>query len=364
MRHARVRVATVLLVSKPLAPPWNDGSKNLARDVAEGMTRHLPRVLVPPAATWRPRRAALEVVGAPAARGTLAHLAFGAPTDVWHFFFAPNPRTSRVAAILRRLRGTPSVHTVCSRPRDLRRARRLLFADRTVVLSKATEAALRDAGAEVTRIPPCAPPLSPPTEAARRDARARLGLPERAPVIVFPGDLEHGEGAARILAAHARRPGDAVLVMACRTKTPTAAAEERRLRASAGSGVVWIGETPAIHALLGAADVVALPSSDLYAKVDLPLVLIEAMRLGRAVVVADDAPAAELADGGGALAVPPDVDALTHALEHLLSDEAARAALGARARAVAAERYDAAPMVAAYERLYDELLLSRAGAPR
>ncbi|MEZ4335970.1 MAG: glycosyltransferase family 4 protein [Sandaracinaceae bacterium] len=349
-------MATVLLVSKPLAPPWNDGSKNLARDVAEGMTRHLPRVLIPADGPWRPRRAALEVLRGPASPSTLAHLALGAPADLWHFFFAPNPRTSHAARVLRRLRPTPTVHTVCSRPRDLSRAGRLLFADRTVVLSKATERALRDAGATVVRIPPCAPRLDPPTREAQRAARRRLGLPDGVPLIVFPGDLEHGEGATRVLGAHSLLQGDAVLAMACRTKTPAAAETERRLRATAREGVFWVGETPAIHDLLGAADVVALPSSDLYAKVDLPLVLLEAMRLGRPVVVAEDAPAAELAEDGGALAVAPDRDALAAALTTLLADDGARADLGARARRVAMERYDAAPMVAAYERLYDELL--------
>ncbi len=347
-------MATVLLVSKPLGPPWNDGSKNLARDVAEGMRAHFPRVLTHAAAPWRPRRAAVEVLEGRATLGTLAHLALAPRADLWHFFFAPNPRTSRAARALVRVRGVPSVHTVCSRPRDLERARRLLFADRTVVLSRATERALRDAGAEVTRIPPCAPDLEPPSDDARRAARARLGLPSDAPLVVFPGDLEHGEGATRLLDAHARELGDAVLVMACRAKSPAAKQAERRLRRATGPRVAWIGETPHIHALLGAADVVALPSSDLYAKVDLPIVLLEAMRLGRAVVVADDAPASELAEGGGAVAVSP--DALGATLARLLGDDAARAALGARARAVARERYDAAPMVAAYERLYDELL--------
>ena len=33
-------MATILLVSKPVEPPWNDSSKNLVRDLVLGMTRH------------------------------------------------------------------------------------------------------------------------------------------------------------------------------------------------------------------------------------------------------------------------------------------------------------------------------------
>ncbi len=361
-------MATVLIVSKPLSPPWNDGSKNLARDVADGMLRHTPRVITTESARWRPRRGAVAVTQRAAAGFSpglaeqvrvLAHLALGPRVDLWHFFFAPNAKSSGAARVLQRLRRTPTVHTVCSRPRDPSRAGRVLFADRTVVLSRATQRAFAEVGIEVDRIAPCAPALPVPTEDERNDARARLGLPLDAPIVVFPGDLEHGEGATRMLDAHARGRSDAVLVMACRTKTAGAKRAERRLRDRDRPRVVWLGETPHIHALLGAADVVALPSSDLYAKVDLPLVLLEALRLARPVVVAADAPAAEIADGGAAIAVEADVEALSHAIDGLFDDDEARRAQGERACVAARERYDARVMVAAYEALYDDLLGGR-----
>ena len=36
---------SVLFVSKPVAPPWNDSSKNLVRDLALGLTRYAPAVM-------------------------------------------------------------------------------------------------------------------------------------------------------------------------------------------------------------------------------------------------------------------------------------------------------------------------------
>lgn len=357
-------MASVLLVSKPVVPPWNDSSKNLARDVAGGMRRHSPRVFSRPGAAWQPARGSIEVLGsgrtgfAPsiASRlGVLRYLALGPRADLWHFFFAPNRRTSGVAGALSRLRSIPTVHSICSRPRDLRNASRFLFADRNVVLSRSTEDALRDAGARgVVRIAPAVPPLAVPDEDARRRSRERFGLPRGAPLIVYPGDLEHGAGAQRIIDAHARGRRDAVLVMACRDKTPAARDAEAALRRRTSARVHWVGETLDIHALLGAADVVALPSSDLFAKMDLPLVLIEAMWLERAVVVAEDSPAAELA--AGVLAVAPAIDAIAEAIDGLLGDDGARAALGEEARRTAARRYHPRAMVDAYEALYDEVL--------
>jgi len=72
------------------------------------------------------------------------------------------------------------------------------------------------------------------------------------------------------------------------------------------------------------------------------------------VVVADDSPAAELADG--VLAVPPHPEALAQVIDELLDDEHRRASLGQEARRIASERYHPRTMVDAYEALYDDVL--------
>ena len=41
-RVTPLRMAEVLFVSKPVAPPWNDSSKNLVRDIAGHLRRHSP----------------------------------------------------------------------------------------------------------------------------------------------------------------------------------------------------------------------------------------------------------------------------------------------------------------------------------
>lgn len=362
----------VLMVSKPVVPPWNDSSKNLARALAGAMRRHEAAVMTDGADPGLPARVCREPIYADAGRyqpglaaqlTVLRRLALGRRSDLWHFFFAPNPKSSAAGRALSLVRRRPTVQTICSRPRDPSRAKRLLFADKSVVVSRASRVQLLDAGIAPDRlvhVPPAVPRLEPPSEQARREARAHFGLPADAPVVVYPGDLEHSRGAQRSLRAFAASArDDAWLVMACRDKTSRAREAERALRdeaAELGERVRWIGETDRIHDLLGAADVVALPATDLYAKMDLPLVLLEAMFLGRAVLVVEDSPAAELASHGGALATAPDAEAIGAGLEDLLENDGAREALGEAARRVADERYSPEAMARAYEDLYDELL--------
>lgn len=367
-------MSRILFVSKPIGPPWNDSSKNLVRDLALGLTRH--------EASGFGRQTGPETLGRvrleplyPAERGgfspalrenarVLLRLVGGRGADLWHFFFAPNLRASRAARLAARARRTRTIQTVCSVPRDDADLEGVLFGDRVVVLSRHTEARFLDAGIareRVVRIPPVAPPLEPLGATQRADVRRSLGLEPAAPLLLYPGDLEFGNGARLVLQAHAKLPSDVRLALACRAKTPESRRVEGELRAlslalGTAPRVTWIGETAQILELLGSADVVTLPSDVAYAKMDYPLVLLEAMALARPVVVATGTPAAELAEDGGALAVAPEVESLTAALAPLFEDDAERSRRGAAARNRAISAFGRSRMAHDYELLYDALL--------
>lgn len=365
----------VLLVSKPIVPPWHDSSKNLVRDLAMHMHRHTPIVLSQPGVRLDMPRARVEPIYARTSSGfspalrdnarVLRRLLIGSSREFWHFFFAPNPRTSTVARLAARARRARTLQTVCSAPHSSAELSTVLFADRIVVLSEHTRRRFVAAGIDASRlrlIRPAVTALTPVPAERVAETRRRLGLPVAAPLIVYAGDLEFGRGAQLALSslADAPRALDAQLVMACRAKTARARERAEALRAEAdalgiASRVSWFGETPSIHELLGVADLVTLPADTLYAKMDLPLVVMEAMALGRAVIVGRGTSAEELAEGGGALAVATERAAVSAATAGLLEDAARRAALGATARAFVLREYDARRMTEAYEVLYDEL---------
>ena len=366
----------VLLVSKPLVPPWNDSSKNLARDLARSMTDHTPVVLTTREADIQLGRARLERPYSAARKGLqtsmLDHarvvrcLAFGSRRDLWHFFFAPNPRTSRVARLLRSVRRVSTVHTVCSAPRRDLDWKRLLFADITVTVSRATQERFIEVGVpaeRLRRVAPCVPDLLP-LSALDRDRVCRwFGLDPERPLVVYPGDLEFGNGARRIIEALGHLPAGlgVQLAMACRAKTDRARHEQQALRLfgekmKLAPAIAWLGDTPAILRLLGAADVVALPAEDYYAKMDLPLALLEAMSLARPVLVLQGTPAAELTSHGGAVATEHSAGAVAAMIQTLVEDPEYAEKLGRRAREVALRDYAPKAMADRYEQLYDSLL--------
>jgi phosphatidylinositol alpha-1,6-mannosyltransferase len=367
----------VLFISKPVVPPWNDGSKNLVRDVAANLARARPTVLTTPGAPSVGERVKQEPIYrsggdfAPALAANarvLARLVTGDAHDVWHFVFAPNRASSaaaRLAIGARRATGWKGsvVQTVASAPREFRDAPRMLFGDRIVVLSEWMRARLVGAGARSRHmrvIAPCAAAPEAPTREAIANLRARHALGD-GPLLVYPGDYEVSSGAltvARAAGSILRSAPGAALVFACRPKTRGAdAARAEAIAETRGRGldgrVVHVGEIDDLHALLGAASVVLFPVDDLYGKVDVPLVVLEAMALGVPLVLARGGP---LESVTAARFVPPDdPDALAAEVNDLLSHPEASRELGERGKREHEARFSPRVVAAAHDALYEEL---------
>jgi glycosyltransferase involved in cell wall biosynthesis len=351
-------VAEILLVSKPLGPPWNDGAKNLVRDLAEASHRYRFRCLVPKGVPAPGGHIAEPIYSgggqyAPSLLQNLRVLArLAKPDDVslYHFFFAPNPKTSMVASALMKLRRRPTVHTVVSKPSG----RPPLFADVHIALSESTAATLRDLGARDVRVIPPGLPLEPPNLGERGlEFRKRMVLTSRRfqprhqkPLVLFAGDLVAG-GGARVFAQAAATSKAFHAVFACRPKGAGHAAERAAVQQIV-MDASFMGQVTDMAALLSVVDVVCLPATNLLGKMDIPMVLLEALRLGKPVIVSDRPPLSEL-DQPGVIQVEPTAEALRVAIEDLLPATHAPTSLSGR--------YDILRMAAAYEDIYEELLL-------
>lgn len=369
-------MGAVLYVSKPLSPPWNDSGKNLVHDLAEAAPRHDVRVFAGPGFEPESPRIGVhrrlgESAYAPglAQKGQILGALLRLPPDVraLHFFFAPNPLTSTAARIARRLNGRPTVQTVSSSPAGYTGIARLCFGDRVVVLSEYNRRKLTEAGVRgVVRIHPGID-LARQVEDEKGAARWRQALAaEGRRVVLYAGDYEFSQGARLALALveplRARVP-EALLVFACRRKTPAAGPVEAAVRADAEARglldhVRFLNEVDDMRGLLTLAELSIMPVERLYAKMDMPLVLLEHMALGRPVVVSDSEPLREVLPGGAGGAVVPhgDPGKLAGAVADLLLDDRARRDAGASARLVVERHFDVRRSAEAYASLYDELM--------
>ncbi len=369
---------SVLAISKPVVPPWNDSSKNLVRDLVSGSASDEIAFSVLTDGSYsfelgHVRERPIYGGGGGFAPGLrqnakVVKQVLTTPKGwIQHFFFAPNPRTSSIIRRLRRLVNRKAVHTICSVPKDFSTVRESLFADVNVALSRYTRDRLIDAGIANTHyVPPSVPPVELSLDRSQiRQARASFDLPADAPVVVFPGDYSFSDAARTVASAIEVMRSDSeppVWVFACRIKDDESLAVEKEIKAQLGDlipdgRVRFLNHVPKILDLLIASDVVVLPAESSYAKMDLPLVLLEAIALGRPVIVADQAPLNEVLDGGGGIAVPPqDPEGLAAGVRALLDDTDRRIQMGRDGAAFVAATYSREAIAAQYLNLYRQLV--------
>lgn len=381
MRHR------VLVVgSLPLASPWNGADKNLARllvrrdpdnhfvvqtnlDEEWGDPCHVTAI--------RCRRTDPMPTNAQKLRAFAYALRHSGSADLIHLVatvHSPTPLAGVAFRAVSRLRRRPVLHTVPS-VGDLPINRRNFVGDATVVVSEYTRRRLTEAGIpNVFRVyPPLdADALEPQSQDAPAQLRRRLRLGQKA--ILYPAHYGERSGISETLRAFAevralRGLEDATLVLACRTHPwQDREQEERRVLDLAQDlgvkGAVRItGSVANMPALILACAVTALVPEKLGGKMDLPLVVLESLALGRPAIVSDRTPINEALLGGGGYAVPyGDVPALSRAMSSLLGDSRLRDRLGDRGRAAVREACDPRQVTTEYHRIYN--LLSQTGTRR
>lgn len=359
---------SVLFVSKAITPPFHDGTKCLVRDLAQHLTRFEPRVMSSPGAPPLSGVTSLPVYGDAGgfSPGLLqnaraaSYLVLRAQADLWHFVFAPNPASSHVGRVAKYLRKAPVVQTIASPPLSFRGASNWLFGDVVVAQSKWTARQLSNGarGQEIEVIPPCVGAAAEVDAVECAAVRQSLSIPSDAPIFLYPGDLETSSGAqtvadavAPILAAIPA----AFVVFACRKKSPAAPRIEADLRARLSSSRArFAGELRSVLPLLKTSRVLLFPVDDLRGKVDLPIVLLEAMQLGTPVVVAAGGP---LDDLEHVLRVPAqDPAALVAACRALHEADEVRLPLVKSAQLEVDRQFSARSVAARYETVYERLL--------
>lgn len=235
------------------------------------------------------------------------------------------------------------------------------WTDAIVVNSQAVAAFYQKSGIPAEKLRVIRNAVEPAAEGSERNAvLAELGIAPETPVIGFVGRLWPQKRVQDLIwATDILKIAGWKLRLLIVGDGPRRTALERFARnLELGETVQFLGHRADAQRLLGALDVVVLPSKF----EGMPNVVLEAMRLGKPVIATRIAGMDEVvADGQTGLLVPPQKPfELARAIRRLLLDSAWRARLGAAGQARAAEHFSVAKMVDAYGRLYCELAEGKA----
>jgi glycosyltransferase involved in cell wall biosynthesis len=280
-------------------------------------------------------------------------------TDAWLAALACGwlARTRRAAPVLVRTR-----HVSIPVPRDY--ATRWLYRTATarVVTTGAAlrEQLIRDNGLDDARVDSVPTGIDTATFAplSRAAARRELGLPDAAPLAGIVATLRSWKGHRYLVAAMPllrRREARLVIV----GDGPQRAALEAQVgELGIGERVLFAGQRTDVARWLAALDVFVLPS---YANEGVPQALLQAMLAGIPCVTTDAGAIPEIArDGDTARIVPrEDATALAAAIDGVLDDPLASAAIAERARAFVLPRFGIDTMLDRMEEVFRTALAAR-----
>jgi glycosyltransferase involved in cell wall biosynthesis len=373
-----VRRRILMVGSVPLAEPWNGADKNFANLLVRQDPDNHFIVQTGLAEDWSPfsvsairsRHAGSMPTAGQKLQGLYYLLRNTGSADLIHVvasLYDPSPWTGRALRAWSHLRRRPIVHTVPSTG-DAPIAHRNFVGDATVVVSEHTRRRLEEH--DVPNVFRVYPPLD--VERLRpRDPTApevlvrELNLGDRA--VLYPAHYGEKSGIDEMIQAFSKvrkfaKADGAVLVLACRSHPwQDADAEKRRVLNQAAEAGVYdrvrvLDHVADMPALISACALTALVPERLSGKMDLPLVILESLALGRPAIVSDRAPISEALLGGGHAVPHGDTRALANSLGRLLGNLPLRRGLADRGRAAVLEHCDPKRVVAHYQHIYDRVL--------
>jgi len=362
-----------LLVSKPLRPPFRDGSSVLVKQLVE----HLPErfTLTYYGDPEQPLRKQEndEVLSLPDmgfAPGLIAKARVLATLFAarhrrlpLHFFFTPNRVTSGVLAALHRSQPQrPVLQSLMSSDGAARFAPLLRDLDAVVVLSEHTRNALLEAGLSAERVRRIYPAVAEGAIVKQSVSNRRL---------LYAGDLdlavvEHLIAAGRALDQPLLQGW--TLEIAARPKAKDDAAARARLRGAlarelAVGQVLLAGEVPNMEAVFQRATLQLFLATHMHKKVDIPLVLLEGMSRSLPLIAFDFAPVNEIfarareyrLEPGRLLPLQTSAGDLGAVLREIAGHPETLVRWGEDARELSRRAFALETMVEQYAALYDEL---------
>lgn len=369
----------ILLVTRPLCPPWDEASKNFAYTLARTTTRYAPSVLT------------CRTAPPPALPGNIAqfpiYTSSALTLSLWqkmrlalflhkkkhdfaiiHSFFTPTKQNTRMMRLCLAGSGGALVQTVATLREDLYTdadIKKMLYGEMIITYSAYAEKKLRSLGFSNVRhiYPGIDLALFAPTK-KNIAAMGIYGLTPRDVTLLYPGEYTRLNATDTIIDAFLRcaeKEKNVKLIMACRVKNNADARKKEELRTLLEKKnllhrVVFTDTVADMNTLYNLADIVLFPVGSMQGKFDIPLSVIESYACAKPVILSDLPILREFSDPSFSAIIPPgDASALAEAILCLAQDAEMRTTLGKNARSFVEKNFSIKTSTASYEKLYDEL---------
>lgn len=359
----------ILMVTRPLGPPWNEGGKNLAYGIAKNINNHKIHLLV--------RKNFSEKIGS----NIILHKIYPSKykytvsyieklrlfffllniknIDIYHFIYTPEIYSSKINKFLMKLKSKKSIQTIPTRLRNI--SNKLFFADKIVTISNYTKNLLLekrikdvikiDTGIDTNYFKPF-----------KKDINLlnKFKLSKKF-VILIPIDLEKKKG-TRVMLKVIRSISnlkDVIFIFSYKPTKRRVILEEKFLKNILGKlgllkKVLFIRDYENIKNLINVSDLVVYPLINTYEKHEIPMILIESMSMEKPVIVWDIAPINEVIRGNEGIKVKNYLDIKNNIIK-LINNRNLAKKIGKLARKRVINDFNIIKTAKDYTELYKEL---------
>jgi glycosyltransferase involved in cell wall biosynthesis len=367
-------MSKVLLVTRPIAPPWDEASKNFAYYLAKSVSGFDFSVLTPGNIESLPKSISQVPIY------TKNHLDWNerlrllklAPLvkkfDIAHFMLTPNKLNTFAFKTFLSSPKTKTVQTIATLREDLfsdEDFKKIIFADLVITYSDYAKNKLAQIGFKnAVRIYPGIDTRLYSPESKNASAMELFGIKQDDFIISYPGEYTRLGATDDIVASLPElfeKIPTAKFVFACRVKNEKDARKKDEIVSTLKekgilNRVVFTDTFSDMPKLYNLSDVVVFPVQNMEGKFDVPLAVIEAMSCAKPVIISDLPILREFASENNALIInQADSNQLIQASLELFNNKEKCDIIGEAARKYVLENFDIDSVAKKYEEAYTKL---------
>lgn len=375
----------VLLITRPIAPPWDEASKNFAYYLAKNLTMFEMYILtngfisnLPPHIHQKPiytsnKLTYLQRVRLLKLRGLLAKNNF----DILHYMLTPSKLNSFSFKTFIRNEHTKTIQTIATLREDLLKDKdfkKILFADLIITYSDYAKNKLNRLGFNnVKRVYPGIDLDMYKSAEKDPDLIRFFGLKKTDFIIQYEGEftrLGFTDDLVKFIITYAGelRKRRIKIIFPGRIKGKEDLEKKREVKKTLESKRVLdiavlnetdyacMGEADFMQKKYNLSDIIIFPVRNMHGKFDIPLNVVEAMACEKPVIISDLPILSELAKDDNSVIIPMgNIEALYKAILDLYENPARRKALGKNARKFVEENFDIKKIAEIYRKIYEKL---------
>lgn len=314
MQENKSQTKKVLFYTRPLSPPWDEASKNLAFEIIKNSTgkveclpltttevdhfENIPQAKISPEKIYTSN--SMEFSFTEKIQLLKRLYKFSLKTDIIHFLFTPRSITSLLIRLRLFFSKVKTVQTIATISDNIinkkRKLKKILFADKIIIQSNVTRSKLEKIGIKNTeRIYPGIDLEKYQPNEKDAELLKYFNLTNNDLIILFAGEYTRLKAIDDIVSAFeiiAQKDPQIKLILACRIKSKDDTKKKKEVQENVNKKglkekIIFIDTFANMPALFNLSDINIFPVREMAGKFDIPLAVIEPMACGKPVIVSD-----------------------------------------------------------------------------